>query len=125
MLTNLCKLACVVSLFVGVAGCGNTTATPPANDLSMSMVVQDLAQPTTSGDMAKSNADGGHGTDGGSGLLALCATCTQDSQCASGSCIAYMGGATKKCSHTCTPAMATIDCPGINMCNGMGVCKCP
>lgn len=125
MLTNLCKLACVVSLFVGVAGCGNDTTMNAVDDLSMSMVVHDLAQPTTGGDMAKSNADGGHGTDGGNGLLALCATCTMDNQCASGACLPYAGGTTKKCSHTCTPAMASTDCPGINMCNGMNICKCP
>ncbi len=116
-------LACAVTLALALVGCGNNAPMMTAgNDLSMSMPVPDLAQPTSSSlDMAKAPGDGGGGVDGG--LAGLCQLCTNNSQCASGLCAPYMG--IKKCTHSCTPAMAGTDCPGINACNGMGLCKCP
>ena len=30
----------------------------------------------------------------------------------------------EKCSHSCAAGTANTDCPGINACNGMNVCKC-
>jgi hypothetical protein len=120
MLTNLCKLACVLSLFAAVAGCGmdegSTTGT--GQDLATANV-QDLAHAAVN-DLAMS------GTGGDGGLKALCATCANNNECASGMCLPYMGGATKKCSHSCTPATAAMDCPGVAMCNNMNpaVCKC-
>lgn len=117
MLTNLCKVVLAVSLLmVGVVGCGDDSSPATTMDLSAPSgadlshgAVADLAMP---------------GDDGGTGLKALCATCAQDSECASGSCIAYMGGNSKKCSHSCAMATAATDCPGIGMCSGMNVCKC-
>jgi hypothetical protein len=61
----------------------------------------------------------------GTNLKPLCATCTTDAECGSGSCLPYMMGQTKKCSHTCAAATAGSDCPGIGACNGMNDCKCP
>lgn len=57
-------------------------------------------------------------------LLPLCATCTTSAECATGLCVPYMMGATMKCSHSCSAATASTDCPGINACNGMAYCKC-
>jgi hypothetical protein len=130
MLTNLCKLVFVAALLFAPVGCGGENVDPPANtgpDLSTSVGggggSHDMAQSSSGGgaDMAKMSS-----SDGGSsgGLKPLCQTCTQDNECASGSCVAYMGGAIKKCSHTCATATAATDCPGINACNGMNVCKC-
>jgi hypothetical protein len=67
---------------------------------------------------------GGSSGDGGGALLALCQTCTTNTECASGLCAPYMMGATMKCSHSCAAATAATDCPGVNACNGMNVCKC-
>jgi hypothetical protein len=63
-------------------------------------------------------------TDLAGALLPLCATCTSNTECASGQCVPYMMGATMKCSNVCHTATATTDCPGINACNGMSYCKC-
>jgi hypothetical protein len=119
MLTNLCKLACVLSLFVGVVGCGDNETTMSTPD--MPIVIHDMAQSTSGGDMAHATTGG----DGGGSLLPLCSICTGNSECASGSCVTYNNG-TKKCSHSCTPATAATDCPGVNQCNNQmpAVCKC-
>jgi hypothetical protein len=63
-------------------------------------------------------------TSGDGGLKALCQACTSNTECESGFCAPYMNGAIKLCSHTCSAATASTDCPGINACNGMGNCKC-
>jgi len=114
MLTNICRLACVLSLFV--LGCGDNSETMSAPD--MTATAADMAHAT--GDMAQSS-----GGDGGS-LLALCAICVNNSDCATGVCATYGMGAnqSKKCSHSCATASAAQDCPGVNACNGMAMCKC-
>jgi hypothetical protein len=38
--------------------------------------------------------------------------------------VSYMGGQKHFCSHSCAPATAGTDCPGVGMCSGMNVCKC-
>jgi hypothetical protein len=122
MLTNLSKLACVLSLFFGVIGCGDTETMTSMPDLP-AVVVHDMAQSTSGGggDMAHATTGG----DGGGSLLPLCSICTGNTECASGSCVMYNNG-TKKCSHSCTPATAATDCPGVNQCNNQvpAVCKC-
>ena len=119
MLTNLLKLACIATLLAGAVGCGDDTGSTTTQDLSMSLP-GDMAN-TGAGDMAKSSSDAG------SSLLALCATCTKDSECASGACLIYGMGQnpTKKCSHTCSNATASTDCPGINACTNKNTCLCP
>jgi hypothetical protein len=64
-------------------------------------------------------------TSGDGGLKALCQVCTSNTECESGLCAPYMNGAVKLCSHACSAATASTDCPGINACNGMNNCKCP
>jgi hypothetical protein len=111
----------VLSLFAfaGVLGCDDTGGSSNGNDLATATVA-DMAQAAVVHDLAMSNSGG----DGG--LKALCATCTDNSECGTGMCLPYMGGTIKKCSHSCTPATAAQDCPGVAMCNNMApaVCKC-
>ena len=119
MMTNLCKLVCVLALFAGVAACDDDTGANSGNDLATATLA-DMTQ-TAAHDLAMSGGDGGSG-DGG--LKALCAPCTVDGECESGSCLPYMGGQKHFCSHSCAPATAGTDCPGVGMCSGMNVCKC-
>ena len=123
MLTNILKLACVFSLvFAGVVGCDDDGSTTTQDLASAS--IQDLAQGATGNDLSMpQNGDGGS-SDGG-GLKAICAPCTADGECESGSCLPDMGGQKHYCSHSCTAATAATDCPGVAMCGGMGDCKCP
>jgi len=81
---------------------------------------RDLAS-SVSHDLAPTPADMATGS---SQLKALCQVCSRDAECASGLCAEYMMGTVKKCSHTCAAATAATDCPGVNACNGMNVCKC-
>jgi hypothetical protein len=116
MLTTVHRIALILSLAVGVIGCGDDQSSG-GNDLAMSSG-GDMAHATTGGDMAMSSTGDG-------GLLALCAICVNNTDCASGLCQMYNNG-TKKCSHSCTPTTASTDCPGVNMCNNQtpAVCRC-
>jgi hypothetical protein len=105
----------------GGGGDDMTMSGAGSGDMSHSASGGDMAQSQSgSTDMAMSSAD----LAGSGNLLALCQPCTQNGDCASGLCAAYMMGAVKKCSHSCAAATAATDCPGINACNGMNVCKC-
>jgi hypothetical protein len=59
-------------------------------------------------------------------MLAVCALCTSDAECATGVCKIY-GDGYGKCSPTCTAGQAASQCTGSSMgfCNFMGYCMCP
>jgi hypothetical protein len=76
-------------------------------------------------DMAGTIHDFAQTGGGDGGLKALCQVCTSGTECQSGYCLPYMNGAIKLCSHSCSAATASTDCPGIGACNGMNNCKCP
>jgi hypothetical protein len=59
-------------------------------------------------------------------MLAVCAICSHDADCATGVCELY-GDGWGKCSPACTPGQAAAQCTGTSTgtCNGGGYCMCP
>ena len=65
-------------------------------------------------------------TPDASPLLALCAVCMADGDCASGVCRMY-GDGYRKCSTSCQAGEPAMQCtaPAPGGCNNMGFCMCP
>jgi hypothetical protein len=126
MMRRFFGLALFLSVAMAIVGCGGDLAPAGDDDMAMSGGGGDgggMSKDMTGGAADMTMKTGSDGGGSGSGK-ALCAACTTDTECASGLCAPYMMGNVKKCSHSCAAATASTDCPGINACNGMNVCKC-